>query len=148
MLKSKQEVAMKERYPGLPYEPHTLEYTITCNAKPDFFLGVSKETGKYVYLELKEYLSVEMVKRELDIMASNPNVDIRYIFKSATVDAIRRLTSKRIKYSHSTTSIPQEWIDECGVSLANLLGVQQYYSTPVQNTDRCSGGGVPTQRPL
>lgn len=94
------------------YEPHYIPYIIKGQYKPDFQLPNG------VLVEAKGYLDAGTCRKMLSVKASNPDLDIRFVFQRANGKRNKRakLTNwewaERHGFPWSEGTIPLEWFRE------------------------------------
>lgn len=113
-IQSKQELDIMSKYPKLDMKPDPVLYVTKHDYYPDGFLGRKVIAGlEYrVYLELKEYLPYDGIKKYEDIVASNPDMLIYFLIKSAPYRTINRLAKQmRFSYSIGYDTLPEEWVN-------------------------------------
>lgn len=111
--RSGQEHIIRTLYSFLEYETAKFPYVWRRTYKPDFYLGVSKATGKHVYVECKEWINdpTECSRYEAIAASLPPNTELRFLVVNTTPQTLARLERT------FTVRIGQhnidDWIGEC-----------------------------------
>lgn len=112
MPRSKQEDVVTTLYPYLKYEPCKFEYVRRYTYTPDLYLGVSKLTGKHVYVEMKEWvLAEDLPKYEAIYAYLPPNTELRFLCHKIGANCLRRLSeifTVRVEQYYL-----DDWVSEC-----------------------------------
>ena len=96
----------------LTYEPHTIPYTIKGNYVPDFQLPNG------ILIEAKGYLDAGTCRKMLSVKASNPELDIRFVFQKANGKRNKRAKLQNWQWAEkhgflwSEGTIPLTWWKE------------------------------------
>ena len=108
--------AAKRSRKSLTHEPHFIPYVIKGNYLPDFVI-VTK-SGKEVIIEAKGYLDAAACRKMKAVKASNPELDIRFVFQYANGKRNRRAKLKNWEWAEkhgfpwSEGTIPLDWWKE------------------------------------
>lgn len=93
----------------IDHEPHYIPYVIKGSYLPDFRLPNG------VYVEAKGYLDAGACRKMKAVKASNPDLDIRFVFQNANGKRNRRAKlrnwewAERHGFKWSEGTIPLEW---------------------------------------
>lgn len=104
--------AAKRSRKNLTHEPHYIPYVLKGNYLVDFQLPNG------IYIEAKGYLDAAACRKMKAVKASNPDLDIRFVFQRANGKRNKRakLTNwewaERHKFPWSEGTIPLEWFRE------------------------------------
>ena len=96
----------------IEHEPHYIPYVMKGSYLPDFIL----ENG--IYIEAKGYLDAAACKKMKAVKASNPHLDIRFVFQNANGKRNKRAKlrnwewAERHGFEWAEGTIPQEWFNE------------------------------------
>jgi hypothetical protein len=96
----------------IEHEPHYIPYVMKGSYLPDFIL----ENG--IYVEAKGYLDAAACKKMKAVKASNPHLDIRFVFQNANGKRNKRAKlrnwewAERHGFEWAEGTIPKEWFDE------------------------------------
>lgn len=96
----------------LEHEPHYLPYVMKGNYLPDFLL----ENG--IYVEAKGYLDAAACKKMKAVKASNPHLDIRFVFQDANGKRNKRAKLRNYEWAErhgfpwAEGTIPLSWFKE------------------------------------
>lgn len=104
--------AAKRSRKSLVFEPHYIPYIIKGNYLPDFILPNG------IIIEAKGYLDAGSCRKMLSVKASNPHLDIRFIFQNANGKRNKRAKLRNWEWAekhgfpwHEST-IPLSWWEE------------------------------------
>lgn len=98
----------------LEHEPHYIPYVLKGNYLPDFILSNG------VYVEAKGYLDAASCKKMKAVKASNPHLDIRFVFQNANGKRNKRAKlrnyewAERYGFPWAEGKIPLSWWKEEG----------------------------------
>jgi hypothetical protein len=147
-IQSKQEELIHARYPNLQMKPDPVLYVTAHRYLPDAYLGnkVISGTTYRCYLELKEFLDYNGVPKYEAIVASNPDILIHFLIKSAPRRTINRLAkTPQFIVAIGYDKIPAEWL-ACGTVILSediqefqnndtvTLGHRDHRHKPKRNT--------------
>jgi len=96
----------------LEYEPHYIPYVIKGSYLPDFRLPNG------IYIEAKGYLDAAACRKMKAVKASNPHLDIRFVFQDPNGKRNRRAKLRNWEWAEkhgfkwAAHSIPLEWWKE------------------------------------
>jgi hypothetical protein len=96
----------------LSYEPHYIPYVIKGSYLPDFQLPNG------IYIEAKGYLDAAACRKMKCVKASNPHLDIRFVFQDANGKRNKRAKLKNWQWAErhgfqwAESTIPLEWWKE------------------------------------
>jgi hypothetical protein len=96
----------------LDYEPHTIPYIIKGSYLPDFKLPNG------IYIEAKGYLDAAACRKMKCVKATNPHLDIRFVFQDANGKRNKRAKLKNWQWAErhgfqwAEGTIPLEWWKE------------------------------------
>lgn len=96
----------------LEHEPHFLPYVIKGSYLPDFVLPNG------IYVEAKGYLDAAACRKMKAVKASNPHLDIRFVFQKANGKRNKRAKLKNWEWAEkhgfpwAEGTIPLEWWKE------------------------------------
>lgn len=103
------------------YEQEKMSYTVPESIHtytPDFPI-TTRGTGKKIYLEAKGLLTAEDRKKMLNVRASNPDKDIRFVFQRAAAKIYPKSPTTYGDWCDKNGflwadkgTIPEEWLDE------------------------------------
>lgn len=99
---------------SLEFEPHFIPYIIKGNYLPDFILPNG------VYVEAKGYLDAAACRKMKAVKASNPHLDIRFVFQDANGKRNKRAKlrnwewAERHNFPWAEGTIPLSWFKEEG----------------------------------
>jgi hypothetical protein len=108
--------AAKRSRKTLTHEPHFIPYVMRGNYLPDFVI-VTK-SGKEIIIEAKGYLDAAACKKMKAVKASNPELDIRFVFQYANGKRNKRAKLKNWEWAEkhgfpwSEGTIPLSWWKE------------------------------------
>lgn len=110
---SKQEFEIFRRYPRWIYHPIIeIDYIVRQVYKPDFRLGIDRDTGYPVYLEAKEYFSTDMVVKYLSIVDSNSGIILLIMTPNISErDRLRLCGHPRIDVCVTKDVLPVRWLE-------------------------------------
>ncbi len=97
---------------SLEHEPHYIPYVMKGNYLPDFFL----QNG--IYVEAKGYLDAASCRKMLAVKASNPHLDIRFVFQNANGKRNKRAKLRNYEWADrhgfqwAEKTIPLSWFKE------------------------------------
>jgi hypothetical protein len=101
--------AAKRSRKSLIHEPHFIPYTIKGNYLPDFILPNG------IIIEAKGYLDAGSCRKMLAVKASNPALDIRFVFQNANGKRNKRAKLRNWEWAEkhnfpwSEGTIPADW---------------------------------------
>lgn len=96
----------------MEHEPHFLPYVIKGSYLPDFVLPNG------IYVEAKGYLDAAACRKMKAVKASNPHLDIRFVFQKANGKRNKRAKLKNWEWAEkhgfpwAEGTIPLEWWKE------------------------------------
>lgn len=96
----------------LEHEPHFLPYQMKGSYLPDFILPNG------IYIEVKGYLDAAACKKMKAVKASNPHLDIRFVFQNANGKRNKRAKLRNWEWAEkhgfpwAEGSIPLDWWKE------------------------------------
>lgn len=97
---------------SLEHEPHFLSYVMKGSYLPDFLLPNG------IYVEAKGYLDAASCKKMKAVKASNPHLDIRFVFQNANGKRNKRAKlrnwewAERHHFPWAEATIPLSWFKE------------------------------------
>jgi hypothetical protein len=98
---------------NIQHEPHFIPYVMKGSYLPDFI--IKTKSGKYIYVEAKGYLDAAACKKMKAVKASNPDLDIRFVFQDPNGKRNRRAIlrnwewAEKHKFPWAAKTIPLEW---------------------------------------
>lgn len=96
--------------PFVKYEPEKLQYLLPKTYNPDF---VIERNGSKIYVEVKGYLRYEDQVKMRAVKASNPFLDIRFVFAQDNKVAGSKMVCSewctKYGFQYAFGSIPKEW---------------------------------------
>lgn len=104
--------AMEAEGLSYEYEPHYIPYVIKGNYKPDFVLPNG------IVIEAKGYLDAGTCRKMLAVKASNPHLDIRFVFQNANGKRNKRAKLRNWEWAEkhgfpwAEGTIPLSWWKE------------------------------------
>lgn len=105
--------AAKRSRKTLQHEPHFIPYIMKGSYLPDFV--IKTRSGKTIYVEAKGYLDAAACKKMKAVKATNPDLDIRFVFQNANGKRNKRAKLKNWEWAerhgfpwHEGT-IPLSW---------------------------------------
>lgn len=105
--------AAKRSRKSLQHEPHYISYIMKGSYLPDFV--IETRSGKTIYVEAKGYLDAAACKKMKAVKATNPDLDIRFVFQNANGKRNKRAKLKNWEWAerhgfpwHEGT-IPLSW---------------------------------------
>jgi hypothetical protein len=104
--------AAKRSRKTLQYEPYFIPYVIKGSYHPDFVLSNG------IIVEAKGYLDAAACRKMLAVKASNPHLDIRFIFQNANGKRNKRAKLKNWQWAEKHSfpwaegTIPLSWYKE------------------------------------
>ena len=88
---SQQEEDFRIRYPHIDHKPkERLPYTLECHYLPDAWVGMN-DKGYSVYVELKEYLTIQECRKYEQIATDNPDILLVMVILRAADNVFDRL---------------------------------------------------------
>jgi hypothetical protein len=102
----------KKHRKKLEFEPHFIPYIIKGNYLPDFLLPNG------IYVEAKGRLDAASMRKMRCVKASNPKLDIRFVFQNANQKLNKRSKLKHWEWAEkygfpwAEGTIPLEWFKE------------------------------------
>ena len=104
--------AAKRSRRTLEHEPHFIPYVMKGSYLPDFILSNG------IYIEAKGYLDAASCRKMKAVKASNPDLDIRFVFQNANGKRNKRAKLRNWEWAEkhgflwSEGTIPLEWFRE------------------------------------
>jgi hypothetical protein len=104
--------AAKRSRRTLEHEPHFIPYVMKGSYLPDFILSNG------IYIEAKGYLDAASCKKMKAVKASNPHLDIRFVFQNANGKRNKRAKLRNWEWAEkhgflwAEGTIPLEWFRE------------------------------------
>lgn len=104
--------AAKRSRKVLQHEPHFIPYVMKGSYLPDFLLSNG------IYIEAKGYLDAASCKKMKAVKASNPDLDIRFVFQNANGKRNKRAKLKNWEWAErhgfiwAEGTIPLAWFKE------------------------------------
>lgn len=111
-LEEKIWLAAKRSRKSLDYEPYFIPYVIKGSYLPDFQLPNG------IFIEAKGYLDAAACRKMIAVKASNPQLDIRFVFQDANGKRNKRSKLKNWQWAEkhgfqwAEGTIPLEWWKE------------------------------------
>lgn len=96
----------------IEYEPHYIPYQMKGSYLPDMKLPNG------IYIEVKGYLDAATCKKMKAVKASNPHLEIRFVFQDANGKRNKRAKLRNYEWADrhgfkwSEGTIPREWFEE------------------------------------
>lgn len=110
---------LESRGVSFSYESEKITYEIpvsTHKYTPDFVIALG--SGATVYIETKGYFPSEDRTKYLRVRASNPDIDLRFVFDRAT-EKIRKGSKttygdwcRKNGFKFAEKKVPEEWLTE------------------------------------
>lgn len=110
---------LSERGCTFKHEPYNIKYSVPVQKKnylPDF--EITKSNGEPLFVEVKGRFDSKDRQKMKHLKASNPNVDVRFLFWSATKKINPKSTTtyadwcKQYGFQFAEKVVPEAWLKE------------------------------------